>query len=352
MVTAAALQSTVPSPANPSKEYIYAGGRLLATEEPFSTANLTNAALGKTATQSSYPAGQTAGRAVDGNTDGVYANGSVTYTTIEAQAWWQVDLGSSQSINHIRVWNRVESPSRTSNFYVFVSDNPFTSTDLTTTQNQVGVSSYLTPGQCDFPTIIGVNRTGRYVRVQLVGTNYLQLAEVEVWSGGTGQPPSGGASTENVVWTNAVGVTVTANNLTKTAASGWGNSGASSTRAIASGDGYVEFKAEEANTYRMCGLSNGDTNQNYLEPDFVIYLQGSGSIAIYEKGASKGSFGAYAGGETFRVAVEGGVIKYYKDGVLLYTSTSAPTYPLLVDTALYTNGATIKNAVISGTLTP
>jgi hypothetical protein len=35
----------------------------------------------------------------------------------------------------------------------------------------------------------------------------------------------------------------------------------------------------------------------------------------------------------------------------MYTSTQTPTYPLLVDAALLTSGATINGAVISGALT-
>jgi hypothetical protein len=38
------------------------------------------------------------------------------------------------------VLNRAELPERLTNFYVFVSDQPFTSTNLSTTQNQSGVS--------------------------------------------------------------------------------------------------------------------------------------------------------------------------------------------------------------------
>jgi RHS repeat-associated protein len=71
---------------------------------------------------------------------------------------------------------------------VFVSDVPFTSTNLTTTLNQVGVSNYLTAGQCGFPTELAINRTGRYVRVQLAGTNYSSIAEVQVWTGSTTPP--------------------------------------------------------------------------------------------------------------------------------------------------------------------
>lgn len=142
-----------------------------------------NLALNKPAIQSSnYDVG-TANKAVDGNTSGNWYDWTVTHTFADNQAWWQVDLGSVSQLGNINVWNRTDCcGNRLSNFYVFVSDVPFTSTDLNTTLNQPGVGSFLTPGQAGTPTTISVNRTGRYVRVQLVGTNYLSLAEVEVFS--------------------------------------------------------------------------------------------------------------------------------------------------------------------------
>jgi len=46
-----------------------------------------------------------------------------------------------------KLWNRTDCcGERLSAFYVLVSDNPFNSTDLTTTINQAGVSSYYTAG--------------------------------------------------------------------------------------------------------------------------------------------------------------------------------------------------------------
>jgi hypothetical protein len=140
-----------------------------------------NLALNKAATEANpYPGGE-AYRAVDGNTDGLRVNGSVAITNNESNAWWQVDLGSTQSIQNIKVWNRVELPERTAYFYVFVSDEPFKSTDLEATKSQVGPERmFFTAGNCGRPTEIAVHKTGRYVRVQLTGTNYLQLAEVEV----------------------------------------------------------------------------------------------------------------------------------------------------------------------------
>jgi YD repeat-containing protein len=163
-------------------------------------------------------------------------------------------------------------------------------------------------------------------------------------------PPPPVPGTEDVIWTNAVGVSVSGNSLTKTAAVAWGNAGASSTKSIAYGDGYVEFTASETNTYRMVGLSNADSNQNYTDITYAIYPTSSGTIYIDENGVSRGMFGTYATGNKLRVAVEGGVVKYYKDSTLLYTSTLTPSYPLLVDTSLYNVGSTVTDAVISGML--
>jgi len=153
------------------------------------------------------------------------------------------------------------------------------------------------------------------------------------------------APTHSVSWTNVVGVSALGNSLTKNSADGW-NAGAVSTQTIASGDGYVEFTATETNKHRRIGLSNGDTNQSWEDIDFCLYLNADGTVYINEGTNPRGNFGAYATGDVFRVAVEGGVVKYRKNGALLYTSTNAPTYPLLVDTSLHDNGSTLSNVMI------
>ena len=44
--------------------------------------------------------------------------------------------------------------------------------------------------------------------------------------------------------------------------------------------------------------------------------------------------------------VEGGVVKYRKNGTLFYTSLVAPAYPLLVDTAMLDMQSTVNNVMI------
>lgn len=163
----------------------------------------------------------------------------------------------------------------------------------------------------------------------------------------------GVSSTQNVVWTNATGVSVSGNTLTKTGGAGW-NAGAVSTQTITSGDGYVEFTASETNLARFCGLGNGDSGQNYTDIEYAIQLtasDGTNGVWVFESGNLRGNFGTYSAGDKFRVAVEGGVVKYYKisgaNQTLLYTSTVTPSYPLLVDTSLYSTSSTVTNAVLS-----
>jgi hypothetical protein len=155
------------------------------------------------------------------------------------------------------------------------------------------------------------------------------------------------AQTCPVSWTNAIGVLASGNSLTKTAGEGWGNAGASSLQSITSGDGYVEMRVSETNKHRMFGLSNGDSHQSYDDIDFALYPAAEGVLRVYEDGDLKGTFGPYAVGDVLRVAIEGGEVKYERNGALLYTSTAAPSYPLRVDTAFYSTSATISNAVIS-----
>lgn len=67
--------------------------------------NLSRAA---TATQSSTGFGGVAGRAIDGNTDGRFEQGSVTHTMIENDPWFELDLGVAQSIDQIKIHSRTD----------------------------------------------------------------------------------------------------------------------------------------------------------------------------------------------------------------------------------------------------
>ncbi len=126
-------------------------------------------------------------RAFDGNTSGDFQNNSVIHTLTEANPWWTLDRLSSKPISQLKIYNRTDCCSqRLHDFYVFVSDNPFISTDPTEIVNSPGVFSYYYPGIAGNSVTLDVNRSGRYIRVQVPGVNeVLSLAEVEITSGQT-----------------------------------------------------------------------------------------------------------------------------------------------------------------------
>ena len=147
--------------------------------------NITQIA-GVSVSQSSTDSGGVAARAIDGATDGDWDNGSVTLTANTANPWWEIDLGEILDIDHLVIWPRTDCCSeRMDGYYVFVSDVPFTSTDPAATAGQAGVYSQFFTTRPSPTHQIFANRTGRFVRVQLAGTNPLSLAEVEIF----GTPP-------------------------------------------------------------------------------------------------------------------------------------------------------------------
>ncbi len=161
-----------------------AGFLSLAEVQVWGTLNLgSNLSLGRPTSQSTTYA--PSALAVDGNTDGNFAGGSVTHTLGEASPWWEVDLGAVKAISDIKLFNRTDCcGGRLNNYYIFVSDVPFVSTDPMATQAQTGVGSFFqnfVEGGVPSQYLRPVGRSGRYVRVQLRDTGILSIAEVQVW---------------------------------------------------------------------------------------------------------------------------------------------------------------------------
>src|SRR4030095_12559739 len=114
-----------------------------------------------------------------------------------------------------------------------------------------------------------------------------------------------------------------------------------SSKLLTVGDGFVEHTVRETNTYRMLGLSHGSASNSWDEIGYALYPMADATLRIYEKGVLRGSVGGYGVGDKLRIAVVGGAVRYYRNGTLLYSSTVAPAYPLIVDTALYKTGSTL-----------
>ena len=161
--------------------------------------------------------------------------------------------------------------------------------------------------------------------------------------------PPGGSSTPGggISWTSVVNCTTSGASLQKTSGrDDTPDAGGISQQAINSGDGYVEFTATETNKERWCGLAVGDMATNPLGIAYCWKLTVAGVAAVRESGVYKTET-TYKTGDRLRVAVTGGIIKYYKNSALIYTSTVKPTYPLAVSASFINVGGTITNAVVS-----
>jgi hypothetical protein len=160
------------------------------------------------------------------------------------------------------------------------------------------------------------------------------------------------SSTQNVTWTRVANASASGNSLQKTSnCDGCSDSGATSVQQIQSGNGYLQFTASETTTNRAIGLSHGDSNTTRADIDFAVMLWNvnGGIVEIFEDDVYKASAGSFSPGDVFRVAVDSGVVRYYKNGALIYTSAQRPRFPLQADTSLWSAGSTIANAVISRT---
>lgn len=135
-----------------------------------------NIAPNGTATQSSVGyTGATADKAIDGITDGLLADNSLSIISgNDTPPYWEVDLGGDKEIGYIRIYNRTDSccKNRLENFTVYVI-------------NSNGETTY-SKTDTEFPDpffTMEVNQTGQVVRVESDSTDgrALNIAEVEVY---------------------------------------------------------------------------------------------------------------------------------------------------------------------------
>jgi hypothetical protein len=153
-----------------------------------------------------------------------------------------------------------------------------------------------------------------------------------------------------VDWTNRVNAAVVDRALKKTAGcEGCEDAGAASWQIIAGGDGYSEFTVGEGDTLWMAGLNALNESTWYNDIDFALRFNGNGRTDIVESGMYQpGDDVAYRAGDVFRVAIVRGRVQYLKNGALIRESRRLPRYPLFLDVAFVSAGATIVNATIAG----
>ncbi|MFN5549262.1 MAG: T9SS type A sorting domain-containing protein, partial [Bacteroidota bacterium] len=219
-----------------------------------------------------------------------------------------------------------------------VGTNSVTYTNTALNNNDV-VTCVLTPdlGGCSLITYTSNAITNKAVPAP---------TSIDFYLAGTISTAACTEAIEQVVWkiSDLVNNQASGNNLVKVQSNGAWDGGAASWNTV-SNNGYFQFTATEVNTFRMAGLSTANANANFTSIQFAVYLRGDGQWEIYESGTGRGAFGAYAANDVFKIAVEANVVKYYRNGVIFFTSAVAPTLPLIADVSINSVGGTITNAL-------
>jgi RHS repeat-associated protein len=108
----------------------------------------------------------------------------------------------------------------------------------------------------------------------------------------------------------------------------------------------VSVVADATNNHRMFGLGNTNQSVSQADIEYGLHLADNGTLEVLESGTIRGSVGSYSVGDVLKVVVKSGIVKYYRNGTLLYTSGVTPSYPLYLDTSLDTPGANLEGALL------
>jgi hypothetical protein len=113
---------------------------------------------------------------------------------------------------------------------------------------------------------------------------------------------------------------------------GW-NAGASSVETIIS-NGYVSFRAADPCVGIVCGMNDSDTSTIYTEIDHAFYFT-KGKYQVMELGVTKTTQASYVQTDVFKIVRRSTEVKYYVNDILVYTSLTLSTGPVVLDVSFY-----------------
>ena len=131
-----------------------------------------------------------------------------------------------------------------------------------------------------------------------------------------------GAGAYNLVLDS--GMSFSGGTLRKTGGTAGWNAGAYSLESYV-GSAFVSFQAGQTNLSSMIGLNSDPTaNSSYTSLDFAWYMEGDGTADIYEDGNGRFTVGSRAVNDVFSIVADDKFVRYYRNGILAYTSTKSP----------------------------
>jgi hypothetical protein len=159
---------------------------------------------------------------------------------------------------------------------------------------------------------------------------------------------TGGGGAQDTVWTGLENTTATGSSLQKTGGTSTDmDAGGYSNQSITSGDGYVELKKPSTSTVILCALSS-NYDPSYADSTYDYNLSiGPGGWAVYENGVYQTDGATVANNDVFKIEITSGVVRYYRNGSLIDTSSQTVSYPVKLVCSIKTPSATIMEAKIT-----
>lgn len=121
------------------------------------------------------------------------------------------------------------------------------------------------------------------------------------------------------------------------------DAGAISIATLSANGGYT-FQVGQS-TGVTCGFNNNNTSNHYLDINHGFYIQDR-KYRVIEQGAFKTALVTFSGSDVFKISRSGGIVSYYVNDVLIYTSLTPSVEVVFLDCSLYAYGDEILNAAI------
>jgi hypothetical protein len=151
----------------------------------------------------------------------------------------------------------------------------------------------------------------------------------------------------NLAWANTAGATFNAanNTLTKTAATGWGNAGATSAVSLpANTDGGISWTIPTGpldQTFYMLGLSQSSPDNSWASVQYGLYYAG-GQVYVYLSGANQGFYGNVQPGDKLSILRTGNAVNFYRNNKSFFGTAAPANVPLVADLAMFSSGARVQ----------
>ena len=198
-----------------------------------------------------------------------------------------------------------------------------------------------------------------------VGVNQVKIVVENLSGSGTNSITtsitiSGVIQLEEVVWENFVNseLQISTNSVKKISATSSWNASAKSSKALSSGDGYMQFTLLDTSSFYV-GFSNYNYSDNSNSIKYTAYINYGSSATFYVNGSliATGSL-TPAVGVSYRIVLAGSLVQFYEyaagssTGAKLGQTTQSQLYPLYVDTSIFTNGHLVPTVSLYGKLEP